>query len=369
MYFSSTRVCSWSGLVGTVFFSPAVDPPENLRLFDPGHLGHLEMTWSPPASLTNVTHCLKLYQLEYFNSYTNSWTVIRTPGRSYSAQFDLMKDVEVRVYTVLRGLCTNGTTLMSSHYAEVVQKPSNTGLKNTRVKDFNCVFYNMENMECSWRSQKAKKAISKQHLYFWHAKMERAEECPKYFNTTGGLRRGCNLTEKQLPDFTDINFCINGSIPGKIRPTFFSLQIQNHVKPAKTKTLDLREIHDAQLLFKWVPPPGNVPVHCLEWQVEAGPQGPYGKEKKVSLITEQTSLTLEVSHGSRSTCAKVRSRLHKYCVDKSIWSEWSDLKCHLGKSSTIFKQNSCICNITAYVYCLCFKVHAKTYNNFANKQQ
>lgn len=75
MYFSSTRVCSWSGLVGTVFFSPAVDPPENLRLFDPGHLGHLEMTWSPPASLTNVTQCLKLYQLEYFNSYTNSWTV------------------------------------------------------------------------------------------------------------------------------------------------------------------------------------------------------------------------------------------------------------------------------------------------------
>lgn len=58
-----------------------------------------------------------------------------------------------------------------------------------------------------------------------------------------------------------------------------------------------------------------------------------------SLITEQTSLTLEVSHGSRSTCAKVRSRLHKYCVDKSIWSEWSDLKCHLGKSSTIFKYN------------------------------
>lgn len=38
-----------------------------------------------------------------------------------------MKDVKVRVYTVLRGLCTNGTTLMSSHYAEVVQKPSNTG--------------------------------------------------------------------------------------------------------------------------------------------------------------------------------------------------------------------------------------------------
>lgn len=126
--------------------------------------------------------------------------VIRTPGRFYSAQFDLMKDVKVRVYTVLRGLCTNGTTLMSSHYAEVVQKPSNTGqtvrwknqdvatifthfekkkknqvfffcpagLKNTRVKDFNCVFYNMENMECSWRSQKAKKAISKQHLYFWY---------------------------------------------------------------------------------------------------------------------------------------------------------------------------------------------------------
>lgn len=52
---------------------------------------------------------------------------IRTPRTEYSAQFDLMKDVSVRVYTVLNGPCTNGTMIKSRDYAALVQKPSSTG--------------------------------------------------------------------------------------------------------------------------------------------------------------------------------------------------------------------------------------------------
>lgn len=56
-----------------------------------------------------------------------NWQAIRTSSRSYSAQFDLMKDVRVRVYTLLSGPCTNGTLIKSTKYTEVVQKPSSTG--------------------------------------------------------------------------------------------------------------------------------------------------------------------------------------------------------------------------------------------------
>lgn len=47
--------------------------------------------------------------------------------RSYSAQFDLMKDVRVRVYTLLSGPCTGGKMVMSTNYTEVVRNPPSTG--------------------------------------------------------------------------------------------------------------------------------------------------------------------------------------------------------------------------------------------------
>lgn len=61
-----------------------------------------------------------------------------------------------------------------------------------------------------------------------HKKLEQAQECPEYL-ILNGVRSGCNFTGITLPDFTDINFCLNGSSPrGPLKPTFISLQIQNH---------------------------------------------------------------------------------------------------------------------------------------------
>ncbi|XP_022618249.1 interleukin-13 receptor subunit alpha-2-like isoform X2 [Seriola dumerili] len=304
-----------------------VEPPEDLMILDPGHLGHLEITWSPPASLINMTECPKLYQLEYFDTYKNSWTAIRTPSRSYSAQFDLMKDIRVRVYTLLSGPCTNGTMIKSTSYTELVQKPPTTGVVGTTVKDFVCVFHNMENMECNWESNQKMPANSQQSLYFWHKELEQAEECPKYM-ISHSVRTGCNFTGKPLPDFTDINICINGSSPhGPLKPTFISLQIQNHVKPETTEKLHLQTHPDGQLELQWERPVGKVPGHCLEWEVERSQEGPDGKIA-LKILTEQTSLTLPLLNNYERNCLRVRSKLHKYCVDKSFWSEWSRTTCH-----------------------------------------
>lgn len=116
---------------------------------------------------------------------------IRTFKRTYTAQFDLMKDVRVRVYTLLRGPCTNDTLIKSSSYTEVVQKPPSTGqscqmLNNnirtymvclspflplgvgTPVQDFVCVYHNMKYVECNWGRSPKLPANSQQHLYFWY---------------------------------------------------------------------------------------------------------------------------------------------------------------------------------------------------------
>lgn len=55
------------------------------------------------------------------------WQTSRTPMTTYSAQFDLSKDVQIRVYTILNGECTNNTMIKSENYAEMVLKPPSTG--------------------------------------------------------------------------------------------------------------------------------------------------------------------------------------------------------------------------------------------------
>nr|XP_020454678.1 interleukin-13 receptor subunit alpha-2-like isoform X2 [Monopterus albus] len=303
-----------------------VDPPEELVIIDPGHFGHLEITWSPPASLINMTECPVLYQVEYFNSYRNRWTAIRTSRRSYSAQFDLMKDVRVKVYTLLSGPCTNGTMIMSTNYTELIQKPP-AGVVGTAVQDFVCVFHNMEYMECHWGRSSKMPVNSEQSLYFWHKKLEQSEECPKYV-ISGGVRVGCNFTGTYLPDFTDINFCLNGSSrEGTLKPTFISLQIQNHVKPGTTEKLHLKTVPDTQLEIHWEYPNEWIPGHCLEWEVEHNQEGPDGKITSKQILTKQTSLALTSIH--ERDCFRIRSKLHKYCADKSFWSEWSHPSCHL----------------------------------------
>ncbi|XP_029303181.1 interleukin-13 receptor subunit alpha-2 isoform X2 [Cottoperca gobio] len=300
-------------------------------ILDRGHLGQLEITWSPPASLSNMTECSQLYQLEYFNTYRDSWTAIRMAKRRHSAQFDLMKDVRVRVYTLLSGPCTNGTMIKSSSYAELVQKPPSIGVVGTAIQDFVCVYHNMKYVECKWGNSPKMPAKSLQSLYFWHKKLEQAEECPKYL-LLSGTRSGCDFTGNSLPEFTHINFCVNGSSPeGPLKPIFISLQIQNHVKPETTEKLHLQKGPDAQLELHWDGPAGRVPGHCLEWEVERSQEGSDGKIALQQISTKQMTLTLPSIHDAQRNCFKVRSKLHNYCADKSFWSEWSSPTCQPEK--------------------------------------
>ncbi|KAM8899101.1 interleukin-13 receptor subunit alpha-2 isoform 2-T2 [Spinachia spinachia] len=303
-----------------------VDPPEDLAISDPGHLGHLQIRWSPPATLKNSTECSKRYQLEYFDTYSNRWDAVRTTRTEYSAQFDLMKDVRVRVYTVLSGPCTNGTTIKSSGSAELVQKPSTTGVTGTEVQGFVCVYHNRQYLKCNWKGNPKMPDKSRQNLYFWHKGLEKADECPKYV-PSDSVRSGCDFTGKSLPEFSDINFCVNGSSPGgPLTAAFISLRIQDQVKPGTTEKVNLQRGPDQQLEMHWDGPVGKIPGKCLQWEVEHEHEGPDGKIA-TQIPTETTSLTLSSGGDDGRNCFRVRSKLQKYCAVKGFWSEWSRPTC------------------------------------------
>lgn len=160
-------------------------------------------------------------------------------------------------------------------------------------------------------------------LFLRHKELGQALECPEYLES-GGIRKGCKFPDESLPLFTDINFCLNGtSSEGPLKPTFTSLQIQNHgkynsrshvlnltfnlaelcviglnslhavtaidfffdlnaftVKCAATDTPTLNPGQDT-LEIQWKNPKGKVPGHCLEYEVEHNQEGPGGKQSSV----------------------------------------------------------------------------------------
>ncbi|XP_003971306.3 interleukin-13 receptor subunit alpha-2 [Takifugu rubripes] len=312
----------------------ALEPPKDLAILDPGFLGYLEIVWSPPANLPNATQCLTRYQLEYFDTYSGKWSGVRTPLTSHRVQFDLMKNVSVRVYTLLSGPCTNGKMITSKNYTELVYKPPRTGAANTEVQDFVCVNYNMMTIECTWQRGAKTPDNAQQRLYFWHKNLERAQECPKYI-ISRGFRSGCQFTGTSLPLFTDVNICVNGSSPeGPLQAKFISLQIQNHIKPPTTEKVDVRAGPDS-LVIAWEHPVGGAPEHCLEWEVERQLQGPDGKTTRELTLTTQKNLTLPSGNQKEKNCFSVRSKLQNYCVEKGLWSDWSRPACLPEKTDSI----------------------------------
>ncbi|XP_046876069.1 interleukin-13 receptor subunit alpha-2 isoform X1 [Hypomesus transpacificus] len=317
-------ILHWSGFIQMNGLTVA--PPEEVEIHDQGRLGQLLITWSPPASLLNRTDCTLRYQLEYLNSYNGRWTAIRTVRRSYRAQFDLEKAVKVRLYTLLKGASTNYSEIQSN-FTDLTVQPSNTGVIGSRVQGFSCVFHQQEYLECTWLNGPDVLAKAQYNLYFWHSDMEHSEECPSYI-VQNRARTGCNLSHDLLEEFTDFNICVNSSSPGVVvRPAFFSLQVQNQVKPAAVEVIDLWADPDGKVKLYWDPPHGRVPEGCLEWEVEISEEI---KDRPLLLrtsVTRDTTFTHLSNGDTERECFRVRSRVHQFCADRGFWSDWSLRSC------------------------------------------
>ncbi|KAJ8348197.1 hypothetical protein SKAU_G00267860 [Synaphobranchus kaupii] len=308
---------NWNQFIAA--YGITVLPPADLLVIDPGFLGQLLIRWTLPSSLEMV-NCSVRFQLQYFNTYEDRWTTIRTTDLSYNAQFDLEKDVRVRVHTLLGGPCVNGSEVQSPG-AEVVLKPPDKGSTGSKIKSLSCVFYWREFMECTWEKGEDEPEHPHYHLFYWHREMEMTMECPRYIESNG-VRTGCSFPGDSLLEFTEFNICVNGSSADEpLRPAYFTLQIQNLVKPAAIETVSLEAQPNGLFHLEWLPSEGRIFDVCLEYEVESR------QTDMLRNITRETTFTSLSMDPSRTICFRVRSRVHQFCADISFWSEWSHPSC------------------------------------------
>ncbi|XP_017316145.1 interleukin-13 receptor subunit alpha-2 [Ictalurus punctatus] len=302
----------------------SVDPPENIKIIDPGHLGYLNIQWSPPGSLHDLVNCTVRYQLRFYDTYTGRWKGVQTSRLFYAAQFNLEKPIQVRMLTLLKGSCTNGSDILGED-VEFVHMPEHKGVADSRIRDFHCVYFNKEYMECTWEPGTVEPVNSKHYLYYWHRAMQETQECPAYV-TSGERRKGCRFPPTSLLDFSEFNICVNGSSEaGDLEPAFFSLAVQNHVKPAAVSNLHL--VHNGTLVHvEWAPPSGPIPEQCLEYEVEIT-TGNHNDSEKQTAVIDETAFDLHQDGVSDRKCFRVRSKVNIYCADDGFWSNWSQPRC------------------------------------------
>uniref|UniRef100_UPI00398E94F6 interleukin-13 receptor subunit alpha-2-like n=1 Tax=Pristiophorus japonicus TaxID=55135 RepID=UPI00398E94F6 len=316
----------WPSVISEMLTS--VDPPTELQVTDPGHLGPLHIRWKAPLSLTSKNVCVVRYMLYYCNVDSTNCKRVITKQLEYTDGFNLNKGIKVTIQTWVKEQCMNGTELHSNE-VEIVYWPPMEGHADSKIRDLQCIVYNLEYMDCIWQNGTNVPRDINYALYYWHEELEQAVECNNYIKNQGHSI-GCHFQSDEIIEFTDFNICINGSSEmGQVRPAYYTLQLQDLVEAAAPDKVNLTFTRTDTIYVQWEPPAGKMKPHCLEYEVQI--RGKVSDWESKIIPKGATSTFLNVTAKSMY-CVRVRATVNMFCADDSFWSDWSSVQCLPGQS-------------------------------------
>lgn len=77
------------------------------------------------------------------------------------------------------------------------------------------------------------------------------------------------------------------------------------VKPETTTKVNLQTGPGKRLEIQWESPAGNIPVHCLEWEVEHEQDGPDGKITTVRIVLRAPHVSTRVDAFPKPRCRRL----------------------------------------------------------------
>lgn len=91
------------------------------------------------------------------------------------------------------------------------------------------------------------------------------------------------------------------------------------MKPETTTKVNLQTGPGKRLEIQWESPAGNIPVHCLEWEVEHEQDGPDGKIATVRIVLRALHVSTRVDAFPKPRCRRLDLSRVK---EKLRWNEW-----------------------------------------------
>ncbi|XP_072914544.1 leucine-rich repeat and calponin homology domain-containing protein 2-like isoform X3 [Hemitrygon akajei] len=313
-----------------------VDPPTDVQIIDPGHLGPLHIHWKPPLSLAGKIICMVRYMLFYCNVDSTNCKHVVTGQLKHTDGFNLNKGIIVKIQTLVKEQCENGSEIHSK-WVEKEYWPYKEGHVDSKVKNLQCVVYNMQYMDCLWENGSNVPHDINYRLHYWHHKLDQAMECKTYIKSEGH-NIGCHFNEDSLIEFTDFNICINGSSGTRsVRPAYYVFQLQDLVKPAAPYKINMTTSKNGSIYLQWEPPAGKIKPHCLDYEIHSsGKDSIWKSEKKL----EESTYTFLHVNVKPKFCVRLRATVNKFCAENSFWSDWSPTHCLQDSSAE--KENDSI---------------------------
>lgn len=286
--------------------------PTNLTVELRG-IGHVTCSWSwlKPQHLENDTSSLYQYDSS-FQFDGGHWEQRKINSLLYREEgVDRNRHVtfQVRVFVANKtGPCR------SSNWVSI-SIPSDEGV--AAVKNFTCVFYNFEYVNCTWDvDPTAPDAIY--HFHYWKNTMASVQNCSDYIYK-GNRRAGCQIHRDKLDKLElTLNSRVQGvSARGKIKPFYYMLESYAFVKLRPPGRIDVARIREG-INVSWEIP-SDWKSHCTKYEVRVC------SVKRVSCIDymfqKAAGTIIDADTKSKNT-VQVRA-MYDLCGSSGIWSEWT----------------------------------------------
>nr|XP_009683194.1 PREDICTED: interleukin-13 receptor subunit alpha-1 [Struthio camelus australis] len=230
----------------------------------------------------------------------------------------------------VRSECKYDNTSEPSRWVETSVRPK--GVLGTAAMDLECIWHNLEYMDCRWFAGKNARSDTKYTLFYWYDGLKSPKKCSNY--SVHERIFGCifNLTFPKVTNtYPTISILIKGDSE-EIRPVCASKNPTTLVKPATPKTVRLSKVNN-DIHLEWSKS-DTFPANCLYYEVKYH-NSDLNTPQIIKVEYNHTSIP-SVDPNTKYTFS-VRAKPKPECYSSKLHSDWSEEK-SIGKKpdSTLY---------------------------------
>ncbi|XP_059507493.1 interleukin-13 receptor subunit alpha-1-like isoform X1 [Stegostoma tigrinum] len=302
--------CTWT---------ETVTPPTDLTVTLKG-IGFINSTWTwkLPSYLENSTKEIKFESVFKYDGA--EWDERkRKKDMTREDKVILNQGITFRV----KALAINGDTCQESNWTEKYIPPAE-GDANTAVRNFGCIFYNLEYINCTWDIGSKTPANTVYNFNYWQKGMDVIQNCTSYISKDGRLNVGCHLQRDQFDDEQDLHICVSGnSSSAKIKPFFYNLEAASFVQLSPPWGINISKMNKV-FWINWSPA-AHWNQKCVIYEIrrKSSMSSDWIVHELSSFKTSNPEMKIPDADPNVKNVVQVRAR-YNICGDDGIWSEWSE---------------------------------------------
>nr|XP_025966863.1 interleukin-13 receptor subunit alpha-1 [Dromaius novaehollandiae] len=229
----------------------------------------------------------------------------------------------------VRSECKYDNTSEPSRWVETSVRPK--GVPGTAATDLDCVWHNLEYMDCKWLAGKNARSDTEYALFYWYDGLESPKKCNNYSVCEGIFECIFNLTFPKVSNtYPTISILIKDDSE-EIRPLCESKNPTTLVKPATPKAVTLSKIKDG-IHLEWSES-DTFPANCLYYEVEYHSDDP---DTAQTIKVEYNHTTVPSVDPNSKYTFKVRAKPKPECYSSKLCSDWSEEKSIGEKPDSMF---------------------------------